>query len=187
MITLVASPGTSLRDIGETQVVRRYGRLNKDYDALITFDPSYSPFKDKPDFVRFVGQKARRDMYLCAFLKQPLIKVGNLTGNFVSSSFLIGPRTKTRSGRPLPDLDVVELEGDNSLEAVRIIAEFYHRNGWRTYLDTTNGVEKKVVDIPTSDRKELEGVRSIEIPDLDDLRYIAKRRLGHPPNRLRFS
>ncbi|MCK4634580.1 MAG: hypothetical protein KAT37_01780 [Candidatus Aenigmarchaeota archaeon] len=137
------NPEDTYKGKSEEEVARIYTKMAiEDYDKLISFEESYMPHVETPDYVRKVSEKENRDLMLTLFAKQPVTRVGQIKSNFTSSSYLFNPASD--SNQLLPDLDVIELEGGKDTEnAAYEIASFYVDYGWSAAVVDTEILKTK--------------------------------------------
>ena len=120
------------------------------YDELVEFDPQYAKRRvwfdgevrdqvDVPDYVETVGEKNGLELKVSCFVSQPMMKVGDVEGEFISTSYLVGPEKNLGDGLFLPDIDIIEMtgpDGKKTLDAVFEIAKFYQNvMGWQPRVD----------------------------------------------------
>ncbi len=165
----------------EQDVARDYTKMAiEDYDKLISFDEKYMPFVETPDYDSNVGSKNGRSLLLTLFAQQPMIRVGNVHRNFQSSSYLFNPESD--SELLLPDLDIVQLEGNSQIkDAAKTIKQFYEAFGWKAYIFDGKISDKQEIT-PTSSRLQ----KTIEIINPAILRYIAKEKVRYVLDNLCF-
>jgi hypothetical protein len=177
-LILFCSPGDLYKGKVEEQVAKQYKKFAiDDYDELIEFESDYDPLK--PDYIARLNPKEDRDLILTIFFNQPMIKIGNLSGKFFSSSYLFNP--KSDSGLSLPDLDVVQIGGKGNVNlAMENIKQLYEKNKWKVYVHEGD-IRKMVVPAGSS---RFEG--SIEIMYPGDLIGIAKEKLNYNSSELCF-
>ena len=159
----------------EQDIAKEYTKMAiEDYDRLISFDENYMPFVEAPDYGSVVGQKNERNLLLTLFAQQPMIRVGDINNNFLSSSYLFNPESSDE-GLLLPDLDIIQINGDSQVrEAANTIKQFYEEFGWRAYIFEGKITERKEIN-PAYGRYK----QPIEIIDPDVLREIAKEKVGY--------
>jgi len=159
----------------EQEVAGKYTKMAiEDYDSLISFDETYMPFVETPDYEFVVGQKNGRNLLLTLFAQQPMIRVEDIENNFLYSSYLFNPESSDED-LLLPDLDIIQINGDSQVrEAANTIRQFYENFGWRTSI--FEGIITDRIEInPTSGRYN----QPIEIIDPDVLREIAKEKVRY--------
>ena len=152
-----------------------------EFDSLVGFDASYSPFLETPDHEAVVGGKGGRDFVLTLFAQQPMIRVGPIFSDFTASSFLFNPRASAED-LLLPDLDVVQISGEIMVQqAIDRLRTFYRQRGWNSYVHT-EPISKKIGI--TCDPKRNSG--QIQICDPRELLRIAVEFGGYDPEDLCF-
>ncbi len=165
----------------ELDIAREYTKMAiDDYDKLISFDEKYLPFVETPDYEFCIGKKGSRNLLLNLFAQQPMTRVGDVYENFKSSSYLFNPESKEELC--LPDLDVVQIEGDYQVrDAAKTIKQFYESFGWEAYI-FDGQIEERIVVNPISDRYD----GPIEIIPPGILREIAEETVGYDVEGLCF-
>lgn len=178
-ITLFCNPGDAYRGKPVDWVARAYTAMAiRDYDAFVTFDESYDP--ETPDHQRVLGAKGDRGIVFTLFAKQPIIRVGEVQGNFVSSSYLFNPDTGSEN-LFLPDLDVVIMGGDGAGDAAGEIKRFYELHGWNVTA-TGQRIPRNLVLGPDDERF----TEAVSMPSPTILLTIAMQQAGYDPTRLAF-
>ena len=165
----------------EQDIAREYTKMAiDDYDKLISFDEKYMPFVETPDYEFAIGKKGNRNLLLTLFAQQPMTRVGDVYENFKSSSYLFNPESK--EGLCLPDLDVIQIEGNSQVrDAAKTIKQFYENFGWETYI-FDGRIEERIVVNPISERYD----KSIEIIPPEILREIAEETVEYDLEELCF-
>lgn len=132
-LTLFSHPWKTYKWLDEAEVAKRYTDMAlHQFDKFVQSHENYAPFIDKPDAIIKALKKQNRQILLTLFANQPLIKVWDTIGEFISSSYLFNPSTNHEE-LILPDLDVVELGWNKlALKAIKEIRDFYESFWWTT-------------------------------------------------------
>ena len=174
-LIIICNPEDAYREKLEQDVAREYTKMAiNDYDRLVSFDQKYLPFVETPDYEANVGKKQGRNLTLTLFTQQPMIRIGDIQGSFISSSYLFNPE----SGHDellLPDLDIIQIEGASQVrEGADIIKAFYEKFGWKIFIYDGKITDIKKVKSP-SERFE----DKIEIINPTALQELAKEKVGY--------
>jgi hypothetical protein len=84
---------------------------------------------DKPDHLVELNMKSGRKRAMEIFADQPLKGIGQVSGEFTSSSYIC--RVESRAGLVMPDLEAVSIFGYGKMdEAASELVRFYKGAGW---------------------------------------------------------
>ena len=187
-LIVFCNPGNAYEGKKEHEVAIDYTSMAiDDYDKLVSFDKTYSKFANTPDFETKIGKKRNKNLILTLFAQQPVIRVGNISSSFVSSSYLFNPEYHnfgyiTDKELLLPDLDIIQIEGSSKTkEAANIIKKFYKKYGWSVYIFDGRINEREIIQ-PTSKRFD----ELLEIISPEALMSIAKEKVNYNLNDLCF-
>lgn len=186
-LAVFCSPAESYKGMREREVVKVYRQMAIDgYDAFVRFSPDYENSKNIPDLVSDVGKKQGLRLSLQAFLGQDVEKFGDIQGEFISSSYLFNPFNPDKPKRLLPDLDVIDLCGENVEDVAEEVVDFYERHEWKTEV-FFGEIPTKVFEPSINSRlwkMQRKSHLRLAIHDLNSLREIAQRIVGYNPNKL---
>jgi len=186
MITLVfCNPAEAYKGMTEEQAAAEYKTMAvEDYDKFVEFLGWYDKFKLKRDVVvPKVAKKQEMDLLLTGFLMQGVKSFGpNVSGPFISSSYLFNPVNPQSRELILPDLDIVSIEGEGEYlgKAVSALTAFYNLYGWKTRaIPETNF---PTISVTPSRESRLKGY--VVIHDPIELRKTAHELVGYNSERL---
>jgi hypothetical protein len=180
-IFIFCSPAEVYKGMKERDVARAYERMAiQDYDKFVSFYEDYEKWKETSDITEIIGKKQSMPIVMQGFCAQDVSKFGNVEGIFVSSSFLFNPKNKQNPNALLPDLDIVEINGENNNLAAQEIERFYQQYGWRTS-QFTEKIETLRVNSNLGSRYR---GNEIQIYSPDDLIKVAKEIVGYDSQRL---
>ena len=185
--TLFCVPGriySSLPEFGASEAYTRMAITG--FDELIKFRKDYDLIKEVSDKEEIVGKKDGRTLVAVMFLNQPVIQIGEIPVNIISSSYLFNVLHDLGVDNLLPDLDVIDFKGRKRSEVQvvsDIVADFYRRAGFDVAF-VGEGMLHSHRAQTNFTRSDLG--KSVEILDLEDLRIVAEKVVKYNRNKLAF-
>lgn len=180
-------PGEAYGGRRERAAASAYKRMAiRGYDALVDFSRGYNKWKEHTDFKRYVGRKGNMELVVQGFVEQQVTRVGAVEGRLNSSSFLFNPINPQFPERMLPDLDVIQLDGERAQEAAQQIAEFYDIFRWKP---TIFSGELPIITVNTSKGSRFlsmgeHSLRRLAVVDPSALGHLAQDIAGYNPQRI---
>jgi hypothetical protein len=133
-VLIICNPAQAYVGLSEKEVADKYHELAfTDYDALVKFASSYDP--EKADVRRVAMWKKGKALQQTIFAEQPIVRIGDSAIACISSSYLFNPGRLVDGeveGPLLPDLDVILLKGNSSVEdGAGKIKKLYEHAKWK--------------------------------------------------------
>ena len=186
--TIISAPRKNYEDMSALLAAKTYTQnTNVGCGGLVDFDPTYAKKLvwhenrmmeqiEVPDFEEVIGEKGGFELMLSLFARRPVLKVGDIDGDFISTRYLFGPDMGLGDDLYSPDMDVIEIRGEHRVaDAAFALAKFYMEEmGWRTCVFNRFVADKRIV-VPTSQRFS----NGIVITNPLSFRELASKTLGH--------
>jgi hypothetical protein len=183
---LICSPEKIYSGMSELEAARKYTQMAiEEFDSIVSFDNAYKKFQEIPDHESVVGIKEGRNLTRTLFINQPVVQVGTVPVELVSSSHLINPSHSLGDNLYLPDLEVVEFFGKRNAVQVAfdIVSNFYLQSGWKIFSPSNLGLSTEELEI--SSARENLGDR-VKVCNFDQITSLAQSRLRYNPHSLAF-
>ncbi|MFH0869498.1 MAG: hypothetical protein V1866_00395 [archaeon] len=184
--TIICAPGDKYRQMTELQAAKHYTDMAIGaFDKQVTFGEEYLMFKDQADLVVPSFTKQGVEIILSLYANQPVKRIGDIEGDFVSSSYMFNPEPRTqgckKKGLILPDLDIVLLKGGSQTpEAALTIAKLYLRNGWEAFIEP--GEIERTRRMPIDNTRFGQTIIDMAVPQ--NIFELANKRIGYDLERL---
>lgn len=149
--TLILVPNKAYKKLSKLEAGERYMKMaSTGYDNLMTFDKSYEPVKEEEDYRGVVRGGPFGEIDLFVFYKQPIVKVGGIESEVVSTSnvMLLGCEKVDNGEICFPYMEAIEVEGghgDHVQNFVNAISNLYViNNNWRMAISSAPLKRKNV-------------------------------------------